>query len=108
MHDLPLFYKALQGFYNVSKTYLRQCSLQKLLKMWNHRKTRNPFIYAGSRAYLPQHCLYFLPLPHGVYLKLPCNFFILKWAFLLKKFNNLFIKCKKVMSNLLTMEFKRI
>ena len=25
----------------------------------------NPLFYTGSRAYLPQHCLYFLPLPHG-------------------------------------------
>ncbi len=66
MHVLPLFYKDLQGFYNVSKTYLRQWTLQKLLKMWNHRKTRNPLFYAGLRAYLPQHCLYLRPLPQVV------------------------------------------
>lgn len=28
----------------------------------------NPLFYTGSRAYLPQHCLYFLPLPHGFLL----------------------------------------
>ena len=64
MHVLPLFYKASQGFYNVSKTYLRQWTLQKLPKMWNHRKTRNPLFYAGPRAYLPWHCLYLRPEPH--------------------------------------------
>lgn len=26
----------------------------------------NPLFYRGLRAYLPQHCLYFLPLPHVV------------------------------------------
>lgn len=25
----------------------------------------NPLFYRGLRAYLPQHCLYFLPLPHA-------------------------------------------
>jgi len=53
IYVLALFYKALQDFYNVSKTYLRQLTLQKLPKMWNHRKTRNPLFYAGLQAYLP-------------------------------------------------------
>ena len=67
-------FRWLQDFYNVSKTYLRQWTLQKIPKKWNHRKTRNPLFYAGSRAYLPQHCLYFFPLPHGKILKQPGNF----------------------------------
>ena len=108
MHDLPLFHKVLQAFYNVSKTFLRKWSLQKLPKMCNHRKNRNPLFYAGLQAYLPQHCLYLRPEPHGVHLKLPCNFFPLKWAFLLKKLDSLLINCNIVMSNFLTLQFKRI
>jgi len=61
-----LFYKDLQDFYNVSKTYLRQWTLQKLPKKWNHRKTRKPFIYKVLQAYLPQHCLYLRPEPQGL------------------------------------------
>ena len=62
---LSLFYKGLQGFYNVSKSYLRQKTYLKLPKYCNHRKTRNPLFCADLRAYLPQHCLYFLPEPQG-------------------------------------------
>jgi hypothetical protein len=29
------------------------------------KNSRFPLFYAGLRVYLPQHCLYFLPLPHG-------------------------------------------
>ena len=65
IYVLPLFYKGLRGFYNLSKTYLRQKTCLKLPKYCNHRKTRNPLFYAGSRAYLPQHCLYLRPEPHG-------------------------------------------
>ena len=68
----------------------------------------NSLFYKGLRGYLPQQFLYFLPLPQGVHLKLPCNFFLLKWAFLLKMFNNLLLNCKKVMSIFLTQQFKRI
>ena len=65
----------------VSKTYLRQKTFLKLPKYCNHRKaskplfwtifgkkknSRFPFIYKALRAYLPQHCLYFLPEPHGL------------------------------------------
>ena len=53
--------------------------------------------------YLPQHCLYFLPLPHGKILKQPRKFLLENWNFLLINFNNLLTNCKKVMSNFLTM-----
>ena len=66
------------------------------------------FYFAGLLIYLPQQFLYFFPDPQGVHLKLPCNFFLLKWAFLLKMFNNLLLNCKKVMSIFLTQQFKRI
>ena len=33
---------------------------------------------------------------------------LLKWALLLKKLNSLLINCNKVMSNFLTLQFKRI
>ena len=35
------------------------------IKNCNQEKAHNPFIYAGLHAYLPQHCLYLRPLPHG-------------------------------------------
>ena len=60
---LFLFYNGLQGFYNISKMYLRQKTCLKLLKYCNHRKTRNPLFYAGLKAYLPQRILYLRPLP---------------------------------------------
>jgi hypothetical protein len=45
----------------------------KLPKNCNQEKARNPFIYAGLQAYLPQHCLYLRPDPLGfasyLYLK---------------------------------------
>ena len=41
--------------------------------MWNKEKAHNPFIYVGLQAYLPQHCLYFFPLPHGIILHIFCN-----------------------------------
>ena len=34
------------------------------------KNSRFPLFYAGSRAYLPQHCLYFLPLPHAPFLSI--------------------------------------
>ena len=67
-----------------------------------------PLILSGFASYLPQHCLYFLPLPHGEELKQLSNFLFENWAFLLISFNNLLINCKKVMSNFLTMQFKLI
>lgn len=62
----------------------------------------------GLQGYLPQHCLYFFPLPQGYHLKQPRNFLLKNWAFLLINFNNLLANCKKVMSNFLTMQFKLI
>lgn len=56
----------MQYFLRVSKTYLRQKTCLKSPKNCNHRKTRKPFIYKALRVYFPQHCLYFLPLPHVV------------------------------------------
>ena len=80
---------------------------------WTSYKTRTNLIFLNFSfffilSYFPQLCLYFLPEPHGVHLKLPCNFFLLKWAFLLKKLNSLLINCNKVMSNFLTQQFKHI
>ena len=37
--------------------------------------------------YLPWHCLYFFPEPHGKILNQPGNFFLLKWYFLLQFFD---------------------
>jgi hypothetical protein len=31
---------------------------------------RNPLYFKGKRDYLPQHCLYFLPLPHAPFLSI--------------------------------------
>ena len=33
-------------------------------------KNRNPLFYAGLRSYLPQHCLYFLSLPHAAHFSI--------------------------------------
>jgi len=40
-------------------------------------KLRKPLFYRALRDYLPQHCLYFLPLPHGL---LYCGFWELLGA----------------------------
>ena len=34
------------------------------------RKTHFPLILSGFMSYLPQHCLYFLPLPHAPFLSI--------------------------------------
>ena len=72
----------------------------KIPKYSKHRKTRNSLFYAGSRAYLPEHCLYFLPLPHGKILKQTCNFFLFNWCFLFQIYNFLLKYCKFLFNNL--------
>ena len=56
-------YLILQLLYQ--KTYLNSFFEVKLPKYCNNRKTRNPLFYAGLQVYLPQHCLYLRPEPHG-------------------------------------------
>jgi hypothetical protein len=34
-------------------------------KFVSKKKLANPYKYWAHEHYLPQHCLYFLPLPHG-------------------------------------------
>ena len=104
---ISLFYKGLKCFYNpilpsknLSKTYLRTFFCLNLPKYCNHRKTRNPLFYAGLQAYLPWHCLYLRPLPHGNNLKQSGNFFLLNWRFLFKIYNFLFKNCKFLFNNL--------
>ena len=99
--NLPLFYLfKISGSKMDLKSFLRY--------FYTKEKLAFPLIFLVFASYFPQHILYFLPLPHGVHLKLPCNFFLLKWAFLLKKLNSLLINCNKVMPNFLTLQFKRI
>ena len=52
---------------------------KKVSKVGQNIKTRNflvkknsrfPLFYRALRVYLPQHCLYFLPLPHAPFLSI--------------------------------------
>lgn len=61
---------------NLSKAYLNAFFEIKLPKNCKWQKARKPFIYKALRAYLPQHCLYLRPLPHGHGSFLP-TFFVL-------------------------------
>ena len=94
-------------FIYVCKTYV-EVIFEEKLQLFRKRKSPQFLYLWASVSYLPQHCLYFLPLPHVEPLKQPCNFLLENWAFLLKSFNSLLINCNKVMSNFLTMRFKLI
>jgi len=50
---------------NVCKTYVEALFRKKLQLFKIKKNSRFPLFYVGLRVYLPQHCLYFLPLPHG-------------------------------------------
>ncbi len=44
--------------------YVRAIFEEKLL-LFRKRKSLETLIFPGFVSYLPQHCLYFLPLPHA-------------------------------------------
>jgi len=68
--------------------------------MLNYKKPRKVLFYKGFYHYLPQHCLYFFPEPHGKILKQPGNFFLLNWCFLFKDYNFLLNNYKFLFNNL--------
>jgi len=43
---------------------------EEKLQLFRKRKSLETLIFPGFVSYLPQHCLYFLPLPHAPFLSI--------------------------------------
>ena len=76
---------------NVCKTYVETLFEEKL-QLSKKRKSPQSLYLRGFASYLPQHCLYLRPLPHGKILQFLCNKLLL--------FCNIFLNiCNKLQLN---------